>query len=64
MDDVRGFQFPNLVRQSPVLTSEMEGLMLEGIEAYLDGDYAKAVHVLIPQIEAALRNLLSWLRSL
>ncbi len=35
--------------------------MTEGIEAYLKGDHVKAVHVFIPQIEAALRALLGLL---
>jgi hypothetical protein len=49
------------LRESVVFTPEAESLLAEGIEAYLKGDYVKAVHVLIPQIEAALRSLLSLL---
>jgi hypothetical protein len=47
-----------VLRQSPVFSSEAESLLAEGIEAYLEGDQVKAVHVLIPRIEAALRALL------
>ena len=34
-------------------------LIEEGIAAYLAGDHAKAIHVILPQIEQALRELLS-----
>jgi lysyl-tRNA synthetase class 1 len=33
-------------------------LLRQGIEAWLAGDHTKAVHVLLPQIEAALRGLI------
>lgn len=38
---------------------EREPLLAEGIAAWLAGDSVKAIHVLIPQIEAALRDLLA-----
>ena len=49
------------LRESPVFTEEAEGLLAEGIEAYLGGDHVKAVHVFIPRIESALRQLLGLL---
>lgn len=42
---------------------EHNGLVQDGVAAYLDGDHVKAVHVLVPQIEYALRNLLVSLGS-
>lgn len=51
----------DFLRQSPVFTPESESLLVEGIEAYLKGDHVKTIHVLIPQIEAALRTLLGIL---
>jgi hypothetical protein len=48
--------------ESPVFTLERRPLLEEGIQAYLDGDYTKAIHVIIPQIEQALRELLSLMR--
>ena len=51
----------DIIRQSPVFTCEAEGLLTEGIEAYLKGDHIKAIHVFIPQIEAGLRTLLGLL---
>ncbi len=36
-----------------------DGLLLQdGLEAYFDGDFVKAVHVLVPQIERGFRNLI------
>jgi hypothetical protein len=44
--------------ESPVFTEERRPLIAEGVQAYLDGDYTKVIHTLIPQIEQALRELL------
>jgi hypothetical protein len=48
-----------VIDESPVYTTERRPLIQEGIQAYLDGDNTKAIHVLIPQIEQALRELLT-----
>ena len=48
-----------VIDESPVYTGERRPLIQEGIQAYLDGDNTKAIHVLIPQIEQALRELLT-----
>jgi hypothetical protein len=45
--------------ESPVFAAERRPLLKEGIHAYLDGDHTKAIHVIVPQIEQALRQLLS-----
>jgi hypothetical protein len=44
--------------ESPVFSSRFHGLIRQGIEAYLQGDHLKAIHVLVPQIENALRSFL------
>jgi hypothetical protein len=44
--------------ESPVFTPERRPLLEEGVKAYVSGDYKKAIHVIIPQIEQALRQLL------
>ena len=49
----------SVIDESPVYTAECRPLIQEGIQAYLDGDNTKAIHVLIPQIEQALRELLT-----
>lgn len=45
------------IYESPVFESEHRGLLLRGLERYLAGDYVSACHILIPQIEAAIRKL-------
>lgn len=43
---------------SPLFPSSCHGMMRVGVNAWLAGDYVKAVHVLVPQVEAALRECL------
>jgi hypothetical protein len=52
-DDIADF-----VCLSPVVDSDRKGLIQDGIVAYLQCDHVKCIHVLLPQIESALRNLL------
>jgi lysyl-tRNA synthetase, class I len=33
------------------------GLLLDGVRAYFAGDYVKAVHLLVPQVEHGLRSI-------
>lgn len=47
--------------ESPLFPSEERDLLMEGIEAHLNGDCVKAVHILLPQIEVATRRLLGLL---
>lgn len=44
---------------SPVFLENRRPLLNEGLEAYNKGDFVKAIHVLVPQIEEALRTLLT-----
>jgi uncharacterized protein DUF4209 len=46
---------------SPLFPASRLALVREGLAAWLAEDWVKAVHVLLPQIEAALRNLLGML---
>lgn len=48
----------DVLYESPVFVPEQRTLLTEGIQAFLDGDYVKAIHVIVPQIEVALRHLL------
>jgi cation transport regulator ChaC len=50
-----------VLEESPVYTPERRGVLKEGVQAYLEGDHTKAIHVLIPQIEQALRQLLVFI---
>jgi len=43
---------------SPLFPSSSLGMLRIGIDAWLTGDYVKAVHVLVPQVESALRECL------
>jgi hypothetical protein len=45
--------------ESPVFTADRRVLLQEGLAAYINGDHTKAIHVIIPQIEQALRHLLA-----
>jgi hypothetical protein len=47
--------------RSPLFDNERRDLIREGVVAHFQEDYVKAVHVLVPQIEHALRMLLSLL---
>jgi hypothetical protein len=47
--------------QSPLFAAPRLALVREGIAAWFSEDWLKATHILLPQIEAALRDLLSAL---
>jgi hypothetical protein len=44
--------------RSPIFRAPFRDLIAQGIDAYLNDDHVKAISILTPQIEAALRNLL------
>ncbi|MBZ5494142.1 MAG: DUF4209 domain-containing protein [Acidobacteriia bacterium] len=44
--------------KSPVFPESRREFVAEGLLAYESGDYLKSIHVLVPQVEHALRNLL------
>ncbi len=45
------------VYQSPIFLESRRALLQSGVQAYFDGDFIKAVHVLVPQVEDTLRSL-------
>ena len=45
------------IYQSPVFNEDKRTIISEGLKAYVEGNSIIAVHLLIPQIEDALRNL-------
>lgn len=47
--------------QSPLFPPSVHGLLREGIDAWFDEDHVKAIHLLVPQVEASLREWLSAL---
>ena len=44
--------------ESPLFLESRRELLREGLLAYEQGDFLKAIHVLVPQVEATLRNLM------
>ena len=48
--------------QSPLFAESRRQLLQEGLHAYEQGDFVKAIHVLVPQVEQSLRNLLGLIR--
>jgi len=47
----------NYLYKSPIFDEKRRGFFIKGIEAYLDKQHLVALHILIPQIEAIIRNL-------
>jgi hypothetical protein len=43
---------------SPLFKDDPETVLKQGLDAYLQQDYMKAIHILVPQIEKTLRRLL------
>ena len=55
--DLEAETIVNYLYESPIFEENRKGLIKKGIEEYLNGNYIVALHILIPQIEAAIRNL-------
>ncbi len=50
-------ELSKFVFQSPIFEDFKKELVRRGLAAFLEEDYVNAIHLLIPQIEAAIRNL-------
>lgn len=50
--------FVEFIAQSPVFDESRLPLIRRGIEAHINGDYTQAIHIVIPQIERALVELI------
>jgi len=50
-------QLVDYLYQSPLFEEEKKLIIEAGLQTYLNNDYLIAVHLLIPQVEAAVRNL-------
>jgi hypothetical protein len=48
----------NYLHQSPLFQPDYKSLVAQGLNSYLQDDHVSAIHILIPQIENALRYLL------
>jgi lysyl-tRNA synthetase class 1 len=51
----------NFLCESPLFADSKDGLLRDGLEAYQQNDFVKAIHVLVPQVEHILRNFLGRL---
>lgn len=47
----------DFVLASPIFEETKKDLIYAGLQAYLDQDYISAIHILVPQTEAAFRSL-------
>src|SRR5689334_2448073 len=50
-------QLVNILFASPLFDDKRRALIFDGVSAYRAGDHVKSVHVLVPQIEHAMRRL-------
>lgn len=48
----------DFISKSPIINSERLTIIEKGVSAYFNQDYIIAIHLLIPQIEEAIRNLI------
>lgn len=51
-------QIVQWLSKSPVFHESRREFVAQGLQAYETGDYLKAIHILVPQVEHTLRNLL------
>ena len=61
-DNPTAEQIVEVLYECPLFAEGRRSLILEGIAAYLAEDWVKAIHVLVPQVEEILRNLLAKIR--
>lgn len=50
------------IKRNPCVQENQQLLITHGVKAYFNGDYITSTHVLIPQIEAVMRNMLHALK--
>ena len=47
--------------ECPVFLESRKGILQQGLAAYLEHDFVKSIHILVPQLEEVLRNLLAMI---
>ncbi len=47
----------NFILKSPIFEESKRDIVQKGVKAYLEEDYMFAIHILVPQAEAAIRTL-------
>ena len=51
------------IYHSPIFERDVEQILKRGLTAYFENDYIVSMHLLIPQLEAAFRNLIKALEA-
>ncbi|MGH7135853.1 MAG: DUF4209 domain-containing protein [Pirellulales bacterium] len=51
----------DLLSQSPLFDPQRKDVLTEGIAAWKNDDHVKAIHVLVPQVEHAVRTMIAQL---
>ncbi|MDK2946326.1 MAG: hypothetical protein PWQ85_1105 [Geotoga sp.] len=54
---LKAIDIVNYLYESPIFDGERRDFLIRGIESYLNEDFLISLHILIPQIEATIRNL-------
>ena len=47
--------------ESPLFGEDQRAIVVDGLAAWLSGDHVKAIHVLVPQVERAVRNFAGFI---
>lgn len=55
--EVSADHITNFILKAPIFEESKKDIVQRGVEAYLNEDYISAIHILIPQAEAAIRTL-------
>jgi len=51
----------NFILKSPIFEDSKKEIVQKGVKAYLEKDYMSAIHILVPQAEAAIRTLVEFM---
>ncbi|MDT0581821.1 DUF4209 domain-containing protein [Brumicola blandensis] len=50
-------ELTSFILRSPIFEESKKDIVQKGVKSYLDEDYMSAIHILVPQAEAAIRTL-------
>jgi hypothetical protein len=56
-------ELTSFILRSPIFEESKKDIVVKGVRAYLDEDYVSAIHILVPQAEAAIRTLVELMGS-
>lgn len=55
--EIKSDKLVDYLFMSPIITGQQKSFLVEGITAYIQKQFSIAIHMLVPQIEAVIRNL-------